>query len=289
MSTADLLRKAAVVARRIKAAELTEWIKREQFGYQPAESVPVPSYRGPFSVPVLGHYATYGAERRNVPLDSSGAPDEWKSAFKVELRQPVAQLEEMARADGEHAVYWPPSLVGAWNRLEDDGAVVVWEESNLIGARRVLPKHLLIGVIDNVRSTLQTLALELQDTDPQLGEVGSGTTADEAVQQVVTSITNNIFNPEGNLSFGPNAFHASSIAVNDVGALITAAQALGIKDGAVVELAQAATASGTEKQTKLKAFIDKVEAGAFNLAAGITTKVATEELSLLMNQFLGLK
>jgi hypothetical protein len=294
VTVADLLRKAAVVAHRIRATELTEWIKREQGGY-PDRDVPLPTYRGPFSVPVFGHYATYGRERLNVQVDAASAPEEWKKAFEVELRQPLAQIEEMAGSKGENVVLWTPSLVSEWNRLEERGEVMGLEDHSLLSARRLIPRRLLVGAIDAVKNALQAFALELQDADdpklgedggPKLGEPGGPTVEDAAVRQSVVHITNNIFGAGASLAMAPGVTQNMTVVMGDLDSLLNAAKGAGLTDPEA--LAELKTAAASEdKPSKLRAFVDKAASGAYSLTTGIGTQVAKDVLTPMIEQFLG--
>jgi hypothetical protein len=60
-TVSTLLRKFKVLAARTETGRLAEWVGYELEGY--SESSTLPGYRGPFEVPVLGHFVGPGNPR----------------------------------------------------------------------------------------------------------------------------------------------------------------------------------------------------------------------------------
>lgn len=289
VSTENLLRIALIVSHRLQAQDLSKWIGSELNGFRAIADVPLPSYRGPFTVPVKGTYMGYGRQYNNIGLDPFGVEDWFVDVFfKVAFREPIAELERMAEGDGALAVSWPSSAIGTWNEWEEERKVSGVEDASLFAATRTVPKTVARGSVSAARNRLLEMALDLQKSSPDAGEKDGPTIEDTEVRQTVFHVINNIFGQGTNLAIGNGITLSSAINVGDLNALLTAARQVGLEDPDALGELQEAASSG-DRPGRLKAFITKLSNGGFKTAGDVATKVTATALTALIEQYLGAK
>ncbi len=196
-SISSLLRQLRVLASRTGGAPLDVWVSSELNGYGPDDAVP--AYRGPFRLAALGHFlGRFGAEMRNVPIPPSTFPEGMRrSAFDVELRNPIAELEEMAKSPAS-TVGWPADMVQFYNSLVAQGVIQRFLRDDFVLAQvqQPLPAHMVVGVLDAVRTRALDVALELEREAPSAGEPA----ASAEVRERASTIINNYFNAPSNIA-----------------------------------------------------------------------------------------
>ncbi|WP_219726166.1 AbiTii domain-containing protein [Castellaniella caeni] len=155
ISTADLLRKALVVARRLAVQELVTWINSELNGYNDSE---VPEYRK-----VVGQLHAENPYRGGtVPFI---VPQEIAEIVTlIPLAQPLPELQQLAKSDTLLLRYFPADMEQILMNMMMEGSG---------SATRPLVKFTPIqigGVVDRVRSRILDWALDLEDR----GIIGEG-------------------------------------------------------------------------------------------------------------------
>ena len=111
-AVSTLLRKVKVLASRLGNLALEEWVDHELTGYPP--SAELPTYRGPFGAEVVGHFGgPAGSGLSNAPIPPSSFPHELRDGylFKLEFRQPVAELERLSLATVSLRSDWPADAI----------------------------------------------------------------------------------------------------------------------------------------------------------------------------------
>ncbi len=153
VSTADLLRRALVVARRLAVPELVDWLSQEMNGYKDRESVP--DYRtiwGQLQVlePVTGEHLPL--------LIQNPENDKWVRCHRE--AQPISILESIAAEEGEVVKHFPTTI-----------------EQKLMDSMRVRMRPRLLfssaqvrGIVDRARNKILEWALDLEAR----GIVGEG-------------------------------------------------------------------------------------------------------------------
>lgn len=291
-STASLLRKAWILARRVEATELEKWVKQELNGYARPKQAPLPTYRGPQLASVVGTYSSPGRLERH-PMAHIGVPEPWaNNMFWVRLHQPIAELEDLAASavnGSMPSMPWAPQLVQQWNKWEDDGIVPSFQFTNLIGADIRLSPSFIRGVISRVRNTLLELALDLQQTNPSVGEIDGPTMKDSIVAETVWNVTNNVYGNGNNVGQGQSVKQSSTVQSGDAAGLQQAIRAAGITDPEELgHVAQATSLPEAERPAALARFLARVRSGAVALSVGVTTEVAADQIHIAIQQFLGL-
>jgi hypothetical protein len=288
VSTANLLRKVIVVSHRLCAAEIRQWAEHELNGYD-ADQDHLPAYRGPMPASAHARYAGPGGSSANTTLSSNNIPDWFQQFFEVTLRQPLAELEVAAAADEDPVIPWPGEAVVQWNRWEQDGTVPSIQYMNVLFASTVVSRMAVRGVIDRIRNSALTFALELQREFPNAGEIGGPTVADVEVQQVIHNITNNIHGDGVNIAIGSGNTQIAAVAPGDLIGFLQAVRELGIDGDELSELAAIVTSDDDPevKRSRARAFADRIRAGSVVLGTELAATLVADGVIALVVDFLG--
>lgn len=287
VSITSLLRLATIIAHRTGSAPLGTWVDRELNGYRDIPDTEVPTYRGPYSTLVLGHYVGWGGRQMSgIPLGDHQVDNDFAATFfRTTFREPVTELEQLATAPGDPAIAWPPVAVAIWNQWEGSNTVPHFADFTLLGAQQHVPRQKLHGIVGTIRTTLLTLSLDLQAADPRTGETDGPTVTTPEIQQSIVSVTNHIYGHGTTIAQAPGV-QQTTIATGDVDALIAAARAAGIEDPVALEQLTAA-ARAPDRNVRLRAFLDKLGAGTVAFATDVSGKVLVSTLTPLIARFLG--
>lgn len=270
VATPVLLRRVKVLAARLKTVPLADWVDHELSGYN--GDSPLPPYRGPFRGEARGTFSgSFGSSISNAPIPIVAFDEKHRKTFedffKIELRQGVAELEDMASAaDGEGAgtlhMPWPADAIAYANVLWQQGAVHWYEGMGLTSAHVPIPASMLRGVLDTVRTRVLDLALAIESEDPLAGNAAD---ADTIAPETVT----NIFNTTvmgGNLAIGSQGVsqvvQAPPATENELLARLTS---LGVDADLIGELREAlekdrvaGEGSGGEPGSRVRNWLGKV-------------------------------
>jgi hypothetical protein len=282
---ATLLRKVKVVAARAGVPELGEWVERELNGYP--EGVELPEYRGPFAVEAHGNFMGFMNHRPDELIPSFPFPDEMKDLFKVSFRQPIAGMEDLlSKNNGEVlGIPWSANHVGLTNTMMNAGRLRLYEGVDLVSAWRVVPRGLLIAIIDKVRNRILDLALELEKTAPKTGQVDAPPLTADTKQTIVT----NIYGGNQNLAMASaNVTQTVNINPGDWGALEKRLTELGVSESDIEQLHEAIKRDGGavdgEIGQETSRWLVRVMPRIESLGIGATGSM----LANLIGQFLGI-
>lgn len=153
VSTADLLRRALVVASRLDVPELVGWIQSELNGY--VEDVP--EYRT-----IIGALFVDNPYRGDVPFVIPAEMNE--PATRVKLHQSIPELIQLAQRGSMLKRYFPPEAEQALMTLMEAGTGYVARPFVKFTSTQVT------GVIERVRSRVLDWALDLE----RRGIIGDG-------------------------------------------------------------------------------------------------------------------
>ena len=187
-----LLRKSMVVARKLKLEDFEEWITKELNGY---ESEP-PAYRRIQGVPRgLNPYRGW------IPLGSEDN-DLMEALSSHLIHQSIAELEDLASGDeGSLHIAYPESI------QRDLRGAVGFETQFVL----VIGGASLAGILDTVRNTVLTWALELEEKGI-LGEGLSFTDREQQSAQSGLQSTNIFTGPIGSQQIAQNSPETIQIA-----------------------------------------------------------------------------
>src|SRR2546423_1803721 len=163
LSTA--LRKAKVLAYRLKNQEFKDWVEHELNGYY-GEDVLLPQYR---RIPTqsFGSFINLGWQGKALAIPTSVLPHEIAETIdKINLKQGIkeieSQIETLDNTKHDTLRYqWPAELLPYLNGT-------VYQYMNCYEAWSVITKGHLVEILDTTRNKLLTFILELADRYPEV-------------------------------------------------------------------------------------------------------------------------
>ena len=171
VSVSELLRKALVVARKLKLAELKKWIENELNGYKEE----VPDYRI-----VSGQIRGWNPYNGWIPLIFED-PKKADALSKRSCGQSIAEIEDLLR--GENSTLHMPYPQHIQRKLSK-GFGYETEVSLFVG------RGAIVRIADAVRNVVLNWALELEEQ----GILGEGLSFSEKEKEAATSTSQNINN-----------------------------------------------------------------------------------------------
>lgn len=286
VSTANLLRKVQVVAHRLDAHEMKAWAQRELVGFGLDD--PLPDYRSGLWTPVKGFWTGPFQSSARQPVSAGNIAEDMRDAlFKTDLRQSLAEIEQLASGDDDPGISWEGHAIVMFNHWIRDGLTTGISNMALFSATQTLTRGTLLGVIDTVKTTAMEFALALQTANPDAGSVDGPTVADAPVASAVTHIENHIYGDHAQVAQGTAVTQSTTVTRGDIVSLLEAATVAGLDEEGKRELAAAVTADEKERPSRVKRFLGKVGEGAFLVGTGVAAEVAAGQLSTLITSYLG--
>jgi len=289
---ATLLRMVRVVASRIGTIQLEEWVARELSGYEPEHELP--PCRGPFEAAVLGHFAGPFGSEMTIPIPPAALPNEYRDGwlFKLAFMQPVSELEGLRGANDTLRNMWKPDAVVLFNHLVSQSKAQGIEMHGLVEAWKVVTPQQVGGVLDQVRTRVLSLALELEKIAPQAGEVDAELPERSTVATVVNA---HIYGSGNNIAVGsPHASLISTVQRGDLPSLLAAARDLGLSEAEVEALEQAiledARADGRKHTpgSAVSTLIGRLALGAGSVTGKVAIGAASGTLAALTRAYFGI-
>lgn len=293
VSVSALLRMVKVLAGRMDTPPLIDWVDNELGGY-PGEAA-VPDYRGPFATQVLTHWAgPFGAQVQNLPYPSTALPEDMRRAgFDYTFCQSVSELERLGATRETLRAPWSADAVAILNQLMDSGDITSGVPMHgLVAAYQQISPALISSVLDQVRTRVLGLALDLEKVAPEAGEPGV-TVADAGA---VNSIVNVIYGHGNILAVdSAGAVQLGGVQVNDLQSLLTAVAELGFLPEDVEELRQAIEADEADETTpegkpgsRVAQFLGKVSLGTLKTAGQTGVQEAAKAVGKMVMTHYGM-
>ena len=211
VSTTDLLRRALVVARRLSAPELVEWLNSELTGYS---TDAVPDYRE-MHAQLKVRNPRHGWQPFHVP------PDIAELVTRFTAIQSIPQLQHLLISEGNIICPFAPEAEQLLMQMMQEVAGVMMQPALIISSVQIE------GIIETVRTRVLDWALDLESR----GVVGEGLTFTPAEKQVVQAQHYHFGNVSGSQiqvnSAGSSQIQTNNEASNDVKALNGLIVALG--------------------------------------------------------------
>jgi len=276
----DALRRLLVVARRIGADTLADWITHELNGYGPSDALP--PYRSSRGLPVALRFVGPYQSSSTRTFSVLEMPQELQPPTEaLALREPLGSCVALAALDNEPELALPIQWVMRYRELAHQNKAVHIEMMELDHAALRFPRTYLLGVLDRIRTMGLELALSLEDVSPDVGNPGGPTVATNPdLARVVSIGTMNVFGPGANVAIGDGA-QAVQIAPGDVSALLAAAAQYLEADG-VRALEAAIEEDGKVAGPATRGVLERVRNGAFALIGGMTVNGAYDGLQHLI-------
>lgn len=198
-----LLRKALVLAARLRNDELKAWVGSELNGY--ADATAVPDYRRT-EVSSYGFFADRLVGHATLQVPTSVLPQEFREKFRyVVMQQPINALVDMLRRSSEKGAQfqlpWPPATLQYAQKVSELECISAWRQLNA---------SFVAGAIDTVKTRILSMALELEAADPTAGDVPS-TNPSISAKQVSQIITTHIHGTVQNFSAGGDNVKQSAV------------------------------------------------------------------------------
>lgn len=282
VSASDLLRKALVVARKLKVDELEKWLRNELEGYGPG--LEIPEYRA-----VRGRVQGWNPFHGWLPVTFE-SPEVGRIASTRKTAQPVAELEALADPQAGSLVMPFSEEIGLklMRALESDSPPV------LLGSRASI-----VAILDAVRNIILNWALKLEE-EGILGEGLSFSPEERRKASELPASVNYFYGQVGIAQIQQGAtgsVQTASIDLSDTGALreladkfIHALPDLNLSQEKQDELrAEAETMLAQTQSPKPKhRVIQEALASARNILEGATGSALAAELLKQLGGILGL-
>ncbi len=281
-STADAFRTLIVVARRMGADDLSQWLNAELNGYQ-AET-DVPEYRSATALPIELHFDGPMQSWQKVHVSPHDLPEQLGGSLsKFALRVPIAELEALAAGEENARMPLPPVWVETYRHFMEEGQVPYPSMMILNKAALTMPATYLRGTIDRIKTAALNLALSLEDVSPEVGSPGGPKVTD--IPKLAETLTVHLTQIHGNnatVAVGSGA-RAVSVAVGDVEAVFNHATDF-LTESGVEEFRQALANDGDEPGVNTRTFLQKIKSNGVALAVGVASSGAYEGLLALLQQ-----
>lgn len=163
----DLLRKCMVLAARLENEQFKDWVSQELKGYKNGSDLP--DYRS-ISVASYGDFFfdSGGGPYQNLSIPTRPLPDDIRTySTAMSFRDSISALDHLVKIcndEGFAKFPWPPELVEAVGNI-------LYKNMRCVYAWRVVPNHIILSMIDSVKTRILEFVLEIEKVDPSVGEV----------------------------------------------------------------------------------------------------------------------
>jgi hypothetical protein len=285
---AEALRSLLVVSKRLEDEALTRWIRSELDGYSSMETVP--DYRKPGALPITLTWHGYGGSQGTTTVTDLELPEQLRIG-ETPMRQPIAELEELAAGKKDAAAQLPTPWLALYRRAFSEGKAPGYQGMQVNYASQLYPRTMLRGAIDRVKTSALDLALDLEAVSPEAGSVGGPTTStDPQLHQPVNVFLTTIYGAGATVTIGDEATVATGkrstairLQAGDVEGMLRAASAY-LNSGGVDELRAALDQDGGQPGERTRGLLTNVLAGAGVVVGGVTGNAAYDGLIALLGQ-----
>jgi AbiTii len=279
---AVLLRKCMVLAAKLKNEDMWRWASRELNGY--ALDVPrddVPPYRT-LHAQAHGAFVNAAYYWKDIVIPAALLPDGMKShGERVQLRQPVAELQGLAETDakGSLSCPWPGDLIA---HMQDK----ILANAQLVSAWQTVTHQQMAGILDVIRTRVLEFSLALQREAPDAGEpTGPAVPTEKVTQLIQTFITG----PGANVAIASDNVKQVAVAIppGDLDALrskllefgVPSADVDALEATVVDDVPAPSDKLGPKTKTWLGTLATKVGTGTVQLAKGVSIELVVKAVS----------
>lgn len=290
VSTGNFLRQVITLGRRMKSDELVDWAMKELNGYPETKLAELPDYRGPLLVPVEVFASGYFQSSKKYYLNKEDMPDEnfRKWQFHTWLYQPMAELEQLAAADEDPSQQWTNQALALYIKWCEQNRAPHYPDFNPLSVRRIIPRTMLHGVIDSVRTRALLFALDIQAQFPNAGEPNGPTTDTPKVREAVTNNFNtHIYGGNNTVANGENFTQNVQINQGDVQSLNRFFDEQGLDEAGKAELQAAIAADGDKPGAGVTGFLKKLAEGTIKFGGEMATPALIAAAKLGLGLFFG--
>lgn len=280
----SILRKAKVLAAKLKNDRLKNWVDSELNGYS-GDNVEIPKYRK-LHLENMGHFSgPFQSGLRNARIPITSLPDIVKEfANDSDIPDSIASLESSissmsSNSKGALQIQWPADLI----RYAQHKATI-YENMVLVDAWKIVGPNQLDAIIDKVRNKLLDLILELEEQYPENAK-SEDKLKDIPNESITQYVTNNIYGDKTQIASGTNINQTMHINVyNDIKKLRDEFEKVGIPKEDIDKLILAIDEDGPiqDKNIGIKVsdwigkITSKVLRGTVTLAQNTTVAIISE-------------
>ena len=229
-----LLRKAKILASRLKNKELASWVDNELDGYPDGKDLP------PYRILAVSSKGRLINRWRTVHLPEAGImssliPQEFRSwaetAYLTASVSAYDSLIKQSEVSETLAIDWPQEIAMKFG-------AVGYADFECLAAWQVIPVSALVSVVETVRNRVLSFALEIEEEAPDAGEAPPDTMpmAQDRVAQVFHTVimggVNNVAPGAANLS------QSNTVQQGDVSSLAGYLKSIGVGAGEVQTLSK---------------------------------------------------
>ncbi len=272
----SLLRRALVLATRLRNDDLKTWVGYELNGY-PEEGV-VPGYRCS-QVVSYGFFADRLIGQATLQVPVSVLPEQFRDMYRrIVLQNPINALVDLlarSKEEGSEITFpWPSAARQYAQKVSPLQCISAW---------RSLNPSFVAGVVDTVKTRILSMSLDLEAADPTAGDVPSpqGNLSEAKVSQIITT---HIHGTVQNFSAGGDNVTQSamlSVRCGDKEFLLQSLKAAGLGTQEIQELSDAISADEAEPGSqnapgmgaRVKAWLGNLHVKAAQQMASVSTEV----------------
>ncbi len=219
-----------------------------------------------------------------MPLPAANLPKEFRDwARKAYVRQPIAEIEAIARGDDDHVRFgWPADLIAHMRER-------FLTQMVLVQAQLIVGKGPFISTVDTVRNRILAFALEAEAfVNPD--EVKPTSRESAELRNVFNT---HIYGTVGNLAQGSRDVNqVIENSSGDLVRLLAQVRGLGVSQEEIHELEAAIIEDGPAERKafgeKVSGWLGRMVAKGFSGIGTITTGTATEVLPKLIEEYYGI-
>lgn len=277
-----LLRKCIVLAHQLQNERLKVWSNGELNGYSSIENLQ--EYRTPRAA-ATGLFVGPGWARFQQGIPSAVLEEEHrKFAETAYITQSIGALENILSSGNNLSFSWNANLVAYYVDKLRRG----WQ---LFSAEQTVPKSVIAGIVDTVRTRVLNMALEIKAEigarDEDLKEI-----TPEESKKVDQTIVNNIFGGNVYVSTGQSTMTATTvqqqqqnILAGDWEQLAKVLRTVGVSESEISELSTAVEQDGEKVGSRVNEWIKKTAPKVLSGGVKIGTKIGQSLLLEYLKQY----
>src|SRR5664280_358148 len=209
-----VLRKAKILAARLKNAEFENWVDRELNGYE--DRTGVPPYRI-ISVVARGILSDGFRQWNDAPIMTSFLPERFRDwGNRSYLSQPISTIACMASTESGVNSPWPQELAVKYGAKG-------YNEFECLGAWQTISRSALVGIVEAVRNRILEFVLRIEAENPDAGEA-SPNSQPVPMEKLQPLVHNVFYGSVGSVAQNSEHFSqavSTGIAPQDLARLIT--------------------------------------------------------------------
>jgi len=272
-----VLRKAKILANRLKNAEFEAWVDSELNGYK--DELAVPEYRK-IAASVRGRircgYTIYG----DAQIMTASLPEglqRWGTT--VTLTQPISSINDLAGAGAKTEIRrdWPPEMAVHYGAHG-------YNDSECLGAWQVMGRNSLVAVVEQVRNRVLDFSLKIEAAAPTAGDE-PGFPPPISQEQITQIFHTYVIGDSNNIVTGASGVtqnSASGIRSGDLQSLLGYLSTIGIPGTEISGLKRAA--SQPENKSAVHEWLAKLSmaaaTGAINVSLPLVAKAVAHYLGI---------